>query len=98
VAEAFVLETLRTARTNGVVVDRDEHLRPGTSLETLAALEPAFVQQGAGGQDGLTLAIHPEVGEIRHLHTVGTSPALPDAAALVLIGGSAATWTPGRNG
>jgi acetyl-CoA C-acetyltransferase len=38
--------------------------------------------------DGIvvTLAAHPEVGEIRHLHTIGTSPALADAAALVLVG------------
>jgi acetyl-CoA C-acetyltransferase len=60
-------------RPDGVVVDRDEHLRPGTTRESLAALE-------------LALATHPEVGEIRHLHTVGTSPALADASALVLIG------------
>lgn len=74
------------ARPDGVVVARDEHLRPATSLETLAALEPAFAVQGAEGQDALALAAHPEVGSIRHLHTVGTSPALADAAALVLIG------------
>jgi acetyl-CoA C-acetyltransferase len=68
------------------VVARDEHLRPSTTLETLAALEPAFAAQGAAGQDALALAAHPEVGSIRHLHTVGTSPALADAASLVLIG------------
>jgi acetyl-CoA C-acetyltransferase len=73
-------------RPDGVVVDRDEHLRPATTPETLAALEPAFAAQGAEGQDALAIAAHPEVGEIRHLHTVGTSPALADAAALVLVG------------
>ena len=73
-------------RPDGVVVARDEHLRPGTTLESLAALEPAFAAQGADGQDALALAAHPEVGEIRHLHTIGTSPALADAAALVLVG------------
>lgn len=43
----------------------------------------------AGGVESVSrvpLAAHPEVGEIRHLHTVGTSPALADVAALVLIG------------
>jgi acetyl-CoA C-acetyltransferase len=74
------------ARPDGVVVDRDEHLRPGTTAETLAALQPAFAGQGAEGQDALALTAYPEVGEIRHLHTVGTSPALADASALVLIG------------
>jgi acetyl-CoA C-acetyltransferase len=73
-------------RPDGVVVDRDEHLRPDTTAESLAALEPAFASQGADGQDALALTAHPEAGEIRHLHTVGTSPALADAAALVLIG------------
>jgi acetyl-CoA C-acetyltransferase len=73
-------------RPDGVVVDRDEHLRPATTLETLAALEPAFAELGASGQDALALAAHPEVSEIRHLHTIGTSPALADASALVLVG------------
>ena len=73
-------------RPDGVVVDRDEHLRPATTLETLAALEPAFAELGASGQDTLALAAHPEVSEIRHLHTIGTSPALADASALVLVG------------
>ncbi len=73
-------------RPDGRVVDRDEHLRPATTLESLAALEPAFAAQGAAGQDAIALAAHPEVGTIRHDHTVGTSPALADAAALVLVG------------
>ena len=73
-------------RPDGVVVDRDEHLRPATTLETLAALEPAFAELGASGQDALALSAHPEVSEIRHLHTIGTSPALADASALVLVG------------
>jgi acetyl-CoA C-acetyltransferase len=66
--------------------DRDELIRPGTTLETQAVLEPAFAGLGAAGQDAIALAAHPEVGEIRHLHTVGSSPALADAAALLLLG------------
>ena len=73
-------------RPDGVVVDRDEHLRPATTLETLAALEAAFAELGAAGQDAIALAAHPEGSEIRHLHTIGTSPALADASALVLVG------------
>ncbi|TWP48465.1 acetyl-CoA C-acyltransferase [Lentzea tibetensis] len=64
---------------------RDELIRP-TTAESLAALPPAFAELGASGQDAVALAAHPEVGEIRHLHTVGTSPALADAAALLLLG------------
>jgi acetyl-CoA C-acetyltransferase len=73
-------------RADGQIVSKDEHLRRETTLESLAALQPAFVAQGADGQDKLALAAHPEVAEIQHLHTVGTSPGLADAAALVLIG------------
>ena len=64
----------------------DELVRAGVTMETQAALEPAFAELGASGQDALALAAHPEAGEIRHLHTVGTSPALADAAALLLLG------------
>jgi acetyl-CoA C-acetyltransferase len=71
---------------DGGVFARDELIRPGTTMATQALLEPAFAELGAAGQDALALAAHPEVGEIRHLHTVGTSPALADAAALLLLG------------
>jgi acetyl-CoA C-acetyltransferase len=71
------------------VVDRDELIRPGTSPESLAALPPAFAELGASGQDAIALAAHPEIGQIRHLHTVGTSPALADGAALLMIGSAA---------
>ncbi|WP_203883816.1 acetyl-CoA C-acyltransferase [Planotetraspora kaengkrachanensis] len=73
-------------RADGTVFDRDELIRPGTTAETLAALPPAFAELGASGQDGLAVAAHPEVGPISHLHTVGTSPALADGAALVVLG------------
>ncbi len=69
---------------------RDELIRGDTTMWSQAQLEPAFAELGAGGQDALALAAHPEAGEIRHLHTVGTSPALADAGALVLLGTPAA--------
>lgn len=69
---------------------RDELIRP-TTAERLAALPPAFAELGAAGQDAVALAAHPDVGEIRHLHTVGTSPALADAAALLLLGNAEAS-------
>ena len=70
--------------------DHDEMVRAGVTMATQAALQPAFVELGASGQDALALAAHPEAGEIRHLHTVGTSPAMADAAALLLLGNDAA--------
>lgn len=65
---------------------RDELVRGNTTLDGLAALPPAFTEIGASGQDAIAMAAHPEIGPIEHRHTVGTSPALADAAALVLLG------------
>ncbi|GAA1028135.1 acetyl-CoA C-acetyltransferase [Virgisporangium ochraceum] len=65
---------------------RDELIRADTTVEGLAALPPAFTGIGASGQDAIAMAAHPEIGPIEHRHTVGTSPALADAAALVLLG------------
>ncbi|MET0133655.1 MAG: acetyl-CoA C-acyltransferase [Kibdelosporangium sp.] len=70
---------------------RDELIRSRTTMETQAALPAAFAELGASGQDAIALAAHPEVGAIRHLHTVGTSPALADAAALLLLGSAEAS-------
>jgi acetyl-CoA C-acetyltransferase len=70
---------------------RDELIRPQTTMATQAALPAAFAELGASGQDAIALAAHPEVGEIKHLHTVGTSPALADGAALLLLGSAAAS-------
>uniref|UniRef100_UPI000DE3D6E6 thiolase family protein n=1 Tax=Nonomuraea lactucae TaxID=2249762 RepID=UPI000DE3D6E6 len=82
-----LLPVRRGDRTGpGTVLDRDENVRPGTTAGSLAALEPAFAALGAGGQDDLVRRRRPEVGEIRHLHTVGTSPALADGAGIVLLG------------
>ncbi|KQX74420.1 MULTISPECIES: acetyl-CoA C-acyltransferase [unclassified Aeromicrobium] len=71
-------------------LDHDELVRPDTTLEGLAALPPAFAELGAGGQDAIALGAYQGVSSIDHLHTVGTSPAMADAAALLLIGSAAA--------
>ncbi|WP_035853728.1 acetyl-CoA C-acyltransferase [Cryptosporangium arvum] len=67
-------------------LDHDELVRPGTTLDGLAALPPAFAGLGEGGQDAIALGAYDGVDHIDHLHTVGTSPAMADAAALLLIG------------
>jgi acetyl-CoA C-acetyltransferase len=64
----------------------DEHVRPGTRVDELGKLEPAFAELGASGQDALALRHLPHLSEIRHLHTRGTSPSLADGAGAVLIG------------
>lgn len=82
----YTSSVIPVPRPDGTVFARDELIRSGTTMQTQAALEPAFAELGAGGQDAIALAAHPEVGAIRHVHTVGTSPALADGAALLLLG------------
>ena len=70
-----------------VVLDRDEYLRPGTTLGDLAALKPAFTVPGEqGGFDAVALQRYPEVESIRHVHTAGNSSGIVDGAAAVLMG------------
>jgi acetyl-CoA C-acetyltransferase len=73
----------------------DELVRRDTTAQALAALPPAFADLGRAGQDAAALAAHPAVGAIAHRHTVGTSPALADGAALVLLGSGAAAEATG---
>ena len=70
----------------GPGLDHDELVRPDTTLEGLAALPPVFAELGADGQDEIALGAYHGVSAIKHLHTVGTSPAMADASALLLIG------------
>jgi acetyl-CoA C-acetyltransferase len=69
-----------------ITVTEDECIRPQTSLESLAALPPAFADLGSKGVDAMQLAGHPQLEGIRHIHTAGNSPAMADAAALLLLG------------
>ncbi|MDF2705051.1 MAG: Acetyl-CoA C-acyltransferase [Nonomuraea muscovyensis] len=65
-------------------LERDEHVRPGLTIESFTGMEPSFA--GTPEQDEVVLKHLPELDEIRHLHTRGTSPSLCDAAGLVLVG------------
>jgi acetyl-CoA C-acetyltransferase len=69
-----------------VVLDRDEHLRPGTTMDDLAQLKPAFVMPGDLGFDSVALQRYPEVERINHVHTGGNSSGIVDGAAGVLVG------------
>lgn len=70
-----------------VLCERDEHLRPGTSMESLAALKPAFTQLGEeAGFDAVALQRYPHVERIHHIHTGGNSSGIVDGAAAVLLG------------
>lgn len=69
-----------------VVLDRDEHLRPNTTLKSLATLAPAFAAMGAAAYDAIAQQRYPQVETINHVHTGGNSSGIVDGAAAVLIG------------
>jgi acetyl-CoA C-acetyltransferase len=73
---------------NGLtILDRDEHMRPGTDMQSLGKLEPSFVMMGEmGGFDAVAIQAHPDVEEVRHVHHAGNSSGIVDGAAAVLIG------------
>ncbi len=76
-----------------VLLDRDENVRPATTVESLAALQPAFAQWGAkGGEQGwdAQLCRQYKMDTIEHLHHAGNSPAMADGAAVVLVGSASA--------
>jgi acetyl-CoA C-acetyltransferase len=77
---------------NGLtILARDEHMRPNTTMQTLAALQPSFVQMGdMAGFDAVAVQRYPEVEVVNHVHTPGNSSGIVDGAAAVLIGSKAA--------
>ncbi|TIS15713.1 MAG: acetyl-CoA C-acyltransferase, partial [Mesorhizobium sp.] len=73
---------------NGLtILDRDEHMRPSTDMQSLASLNPSFVMPGEmGGFDAVAVQKHPEVEEVNHVHHAGNSSGIVDGAAAVLLG------------
>ncbi len=73
---------------NGItLLAKDEHMRPQTNMQSLAALKPSFAMMGEmGGFDAVGIAAHPEVESIDHVHHAGNSSGIVDGAAAVLIG------------
>ena len=73
---------------NGItLLDRDEHMRPSTDMQSLASLKPSFVQMGQmGGFDAVAVDAHPDVEAVDHVHHAGNSSGIVDGAAAVLIG------------
>jgi acetyl-CoA C-acetyltransferase len=85
---------------NGItILAKDEHMRPTTTMQSLAALNPAFAQIGEmGGFDAVAIQRYPDVETINHVHHAGNSSGIVDGAAAVLVGnktaGSAAGLKP----
>jgi acetyl-CoA C-acetyltransferase len=73
---------------NGLLIlDHDEHMRPGTTMESLAKLKPAFEGLAAmAGFDDVAMQKYHWIEKINHVHTGGNSSGIVDGAALVLVG------------
>ncbi|MEU3447612.1 acetyl-CoA C-acetyltransferase [Streptomyces thermolilacinus] len=74
-------------RNGLVVLDHDEHMRPGTTADSLASLKPSFAAMGEmGGFDAVALQKYHWVEKIDHVHHAGNSSGIVDGAALVAVG------------
>ncbi len=84
----FARSVMPVKDVNGLtILAKDEHMRPGTTMQTLAQLQPSFVQMGEmGGFDAVAVQRYPEVEAVNHVHTPGNSSGIVDGAAAVLIG------------
>jgi acetyl-CoA C-acetyltransferase len=83
---------------NGLtILAKDEHMRPSTTMQSLAALQPSFVQMGEmAGFDAVAVQRYPEVESVNHVHHPGNSSGIVDGAAAVLIGSKQAGKAAGR--
>src|ERR1700752_3010901 len=96
----FARAVVEVKDVNGLtILAKDEHMRPATNMQSLAQLQPSFVQMGElGGFDAVAVQAHPEVEFVEHVHHAGNSSGIVDGAAPVRIGnreaGSAAKLKP----
>ena len=88
----FKNSVIEVKDVNGMtLLAKDEHMRPGTTMQNLAQLNPSFVQMGEmAGFDAVAVQRYPEIEALNHVHTPGNSSGIVDGAAAVLIGSKAA--------
>ncbi|MFI2779880.1 acetyl-CoA C-acetyltransferase [Streptomyces sp. ALB3] len=86
--ERFARSVVPVRDRNGLLVlGHDEHMRPGTTADSLASLKPSFAAIGEmGGFDAVALQKYHWVEKIDHVHHAGNSSGIVDGAALVAIG------------
>jgi acetyl-CoA C-acetyltransferase len=84
----FARSVISVKDVNGLtILAKDEHMRPTTTMQSLAQLNPSFVHLGEmGGFDAVAVQAHPELETINHVHHAGNSSGIVDGAAAVLIG------------
>jgi len=69
-----------------VILDRDEHMRPEATMQSLGSLSASFEMPGQMGFDAVGIQRYPEIEKINHVHTAGNSSGIVDGAAGLLIG------------
>ncbi|MEE8454578.1 MAG: acetyl-CoA C-acetyltransferase [Limibaculum sp.] len=85
----FAASVITVKDQNGLpVLERDEHMRPGTDMQALGALKPSFKEMGEGmpGFDAVAKLKYPHLERINHVHHAGNSSGIVDGAAAVLVG------------
>ena len=87
-AKRFAKSIVPVKDNNGVnLLDHDEHMRPGTTADSLAKLRASFTKLGQNyGFDDLAMQVYPEVERIDHVHHAGNSSGIVDGAAAILLG------------
>ena len=68
------------------VLDHDEHMRPDTTMQSLASLDPSFAGIGEFGFDSVINQRYPEVEKVVHVHHAGNSSGIVDGAGAILLG------------
>jgi acetyl-CoA C-acetyltransferase len=87
----FAKSVVAVKDPNGItILAKDEHMRPSTTMQSLAQLKPSFVVMGEMGFDSVAIQAHPEVEAVNHVHHAGNSSGIVDGAAAVLIGSAEA--------
>jgi len=84
----FANSVVPVSDVNGIaILDKDEHPRPETDMQSLASLNASFEIMGQmGGFNAVAIQAHPEIETLNHVHHAGNSSGIVDGAAAVLIG------------
>ena len=88
----FSRSILKVRDRNGLtILDRDEHMRPETDMQSLGSLKPSFKEMGEQmpGFDAVAKLKYPHLERIEHIHHAGNSSGMVDGAAGVLVGSKA---------
>ena len=93
----FAKSVIPVRDQNGLVIlDRDEHMRPSTDMQSLGSLNASFAMHGEmGGYDAVAIQAHPELESVTHVHHAGNSSGIVDGAGAVLLGSKRAGETLG---